>query len=69
VPRPDGNYFLRPDLVKAAFLLDGTSGLPGNRTEALEGLAAEKANDKAVQVGEVGATALVQSRACWGALD
>ena len=48
-PDPGGNFFLRPDLLKAAFLLDGTSGLPAERDASLEGLAAEKANDKAVQ--------------------
>ena len=30
-------------------MLDGTSGLPAEREASLEGLAAEKANDKAVQ--------------------
>ena len=48
-PTDDGNFFLRPDMIKAAILLDGTSGLPGGRDEALEGLEREKENDGAVQ--------------------
>ena len=37
-------------LWQAAFLLDGTSELPGNREAALEGLARERAADRAVQL-------------------
>ena len=49
VPALDGNFFLRPDNIKAAILLDGTSGLPGGREECLSGLEAEKLADRAVQ--------------------
>ena len=37
-------------LWQAAFLLDGTSELPGDREAALEGLARERAADRAVQL-------------------
>ena len=45
MPTDDGNFFLRPDMIKAAILLDGTSGKPGKREEALGGLLQEKEND------------------------
>jgi len=39
VSAADGNYFLRPDYIKAAFLLDGATGLPkvGTLKPTLEG--------------------------------
>ena len=48
-PADDGNYFLRPDKIKAAFILDGTSGLPSEREKAIRGLEAERVNDAHVQ--------------------
>ena len=41
----DGQYYLRPDRIRAAILLDGTSGLPTGRDAALEGLETEKLSD------------------------
>mmetsp|Transcript_64281 Transcript_64281/g.110348 ORF Transcript_64281/g.110348 Transcript_64281/m.110348 type:complete len:607 (+) Transcript_64281:1-1821(+) len=45
----DGNHFLRPDFIKAAFLLDSTSGLPKGLNDVVDGMAREKENDFEVQ--------------------
>ena len=50
-PSPeDGSYYLRPDRIKAAILLDGTSGLPSEREAAIDALNTEKANDQTVRM-------------------
>ena len=50
-PSPeDGSYYLRPDRIRAAILLDGTSGLPSEREAAIDALNTEKANDQTVRM-------------------
>jgi hypothetical protein len=49
-PTLDGNYFLRPDYIKAALLIDGTTEYPSNREEVLFELDLEKEKDKEVQL-------------------
>jgi hypothetical protein len=49
LPAADGNYFLRPDMIRGAFLLDPTSGYPEGRDSALNELETEKLKDIEVQ--------------------
>jgi hypothetical protein len=49
LPSTDGNYFLRPDMIKGCFLLDPTSGFPEGRDDSLDELENEKLRDKQVQ--------------------
>jgi hypothetical protein len=44
-PGSDGSYYLRPDFIKAALLIDGSSSYPANPEEAVEELEKEKTND------------------------
>jgi hypothetical protein len=49
-PKLDGSYYLRPDFIKAALYIDGTSKLPLNRMEALKELELEKEKDRSIQM-------------------
>ena len=50
LPQSDGNYFLRPDRVLGAFLLDPANPIVGgDETASKEAMAAEKARDATVK--------------------